>query len=64
MNEIVTEMVVVKLGLKIHANFRPTFKIIRPPQANGVFFFVVVVFFFQLIQLKFSPTSSVTMLFK
>lgn len=39
MNEIVTEMVVVKLGLKIHANFRPTFKIISPPQANGVFFF-------------------------
>lgn len=38
MNEIVTEMVVVKLGLKIHANFRPTFKIIRPPQANGVLF--------------------------
>ena len=58
MNEIVTEMVVVKLGLKMHANFRPTFKIIRPPQANGVFFFP------QLIQLKFSPTSSVTMLFK
>ena len=58
MNEIVTEMVVVKLGLKIHANSRPTFKIISPPQANGVLFF-----FFQLIQLKFSPTSSVTMLF-
>lgn len=62
MNEIVTEMVVVKLGLKIHANFRPTFKIIRPPQANGVLF--LFLFFFQLIQLKFSPTSSVTMLFK
>ena len=62
MNEIVTEMVVVKLGLKIHANFRPTFKIIRPPQANGVLF--LFFFFFQLIQLKFSPTSSVTMLFK
>lgn len=61
MNEIVTEMVVVKLGLKIHANFRPTFKIISPPQANGVLF---CFFFFQLIQLKFSPTSSVTMLFK
>lgn len=28
-------MVVVKLGLKIHTNFRPTFKIISPPQANG-----------------------------
>ena len=32
-------MVVVKLALKIHASFRPTFKIISPPQANRVFFF-------------------------